>query len=81
MRFWLSRSSRSKDRDVGVFFLSSFELDAVLVAGGWGAVVGGTGMLNSCGGGSEITELAPIVGIYPSGGSLNERCETDGLWF
>lgn len=62
-----------------VFFLSPFELDAV--AGGWGALVGGTGILNSCGGGREITELAPIIGIYPSGGSLNERWETVGLWF
>lgn len=64
---------------MGAFFLSLFEPDGV--ADGWGALVGGTGMLNSCGGGSEITELAPIVGIYPSGGSLNERWETVGLWF
>ena len=66
---------------MGVFFLSPFELDAV--ADGWGSLDGGTGKgkLNSCGGGSEITELASIVGIYPSGGSLNERWETDGLRF
>jgi len=37
-------------------------------------------MLNSCGGGSMMTELASRVGIYPSGGSLNERWETVGLW-
>ena len=61
------------------FFLSCLELDAV--GGGWGPLVGGTGMLNSCGGGREITELTPIVGMYPSGGSLNERWETVGLRF
>ena len=79
VRFRLSRSACSEDRDVDAFFLSCFELDAV--ADGWGALAGGTGMLNSCGGGREITELAPIVGINPSGGSLNERWETVGLWF
>ena len=63
---------------MGAFFLSPFKLDAV--ADGWG-VVGGTGMLNSCGGGREIIELAPMVGIYPSGGNLNERWETVGLRF
>ena len=79
VRFRLSRSACSEDRDVDVFFLFCFKLDAV--ADGWGPLVGGTGMLNSCGGGREITELAPIVGIYPSGGSLNERWETVGLRF
>lgn len=52
------------------------------MADGWGAPAGGTGVLNSCGGGREITELAPIGGIYPSGGTLNGRWATLGvrLW-
>ena len=79
MRFRFSLSTCSKDRDAGAFFRSLFDPEGV--ADGWGTLIGGTGMLNSCGGGSEITELAPIVGIYPSGGSLNERWETVGLWF
>ena len=79
MRFWLSLSTCSKDLEVGAFFLSPCKLDEV-VADDWG-VLGETGMLNSCGGGREITELAPMTGIYPSGGSLNGGWETVGLWF
>lgn len=67
MCFRPSRSLCSEDREADGFFLSTELVD------GLGAAVGGTGMLNSCGGGREITELAPMVGIYPSGGNLNER--------
>lgn len=78
MRVRPSRSACSEDREVDALFLVCLESELVAVAEGWAR---GIGMLNSCGGGREITELAPATGMYPSGGILNERWDMVGLWF